>query len=375
MRSDISYAGAHRKLAGRGRQILMSALSLAVTASIAGARSAPATDSSAVVAEVGTHKITEQQVDAKLKLQLYNARKAVIDRMVDDYLVQQAAEREKLSVAAYLKREIDDKAAADVNEAAARKFYDQNKDKLPGLKAAGSFDKIKDRLIAALRQQAQQQKRAELLASLRKQADVKVLLEPPRVEVASGGHPALGPGNAPVTIVEFGDFQCPFCRAAESSVKAVRHKYGDHVQLVYVDFPLSFHNNAMHAANAARCAGEQGKFWQYHDALFADQAKLAPADLKATAKKLGLETAKFDICLSQGRYDNAISRDVALGHKLNVTGTPTFFIDGRLLEGAQPEASFIEVIDEELAAAHSKPEQARIETKGKVAARVGGSSS
>jgi protein-disulfide isomerase len=148
----------------------------------------------------------------------------------------------------------------------------------------------------------------------------------------------------------------------------VRLKYGDRVRLVFVDFPLGFHNNAIGAANAARCAGEQGKFWQYHDALFAEQAKLAPDDLKATAKKLGLDATKFDVCLDRARYDNAINRDVELGHKLNVTGTPAFFINGRPLEGAQPELKFTEVIDEELASAQVQHERAGIDNKPTVAA-------
>jgi len=350
-------------------------LIIVVTASLVAAQSMPATDSSAVVAKVGNHEITQEQVDAKLRLQLYNARKAVLDQMVDEYLLEQAAASQKLSVTAYLKREVDDKAGAEVNEAAARKFYNENKDTLPTLKSAGSFDKVKDRLLAALRQRTAQQKRAELLAGLRKQTDIKLLLEPPRVEVAAGGHPAIGPSNAPVTIVEFGDFQCPFCGAAESTVKAVRLKYGERVRLVYIDFPLSFHNHAMQAANAARCAGEQDRFWQYHDALFADQAKLAPTDLKATAKKLGLDTAKFDLCLDRGQYDDAINRDVGLGRRLNVTGTPTFFIDGRPLEGAQPEAKFMEVIDEELVSAQGRQERASGDHKQKVATRSDGSKS
>ena len=367
MRNEAVFSTAHSTLAGR--HILMSTLIIAKTASVVMAGSAPTTDSSTVLAEVGNRTITQQQVDARLKLQLYNARKAVIDQMIDDYLLQQAAERQRLSITAYLKREVDDKAAGEVNEAVARKFYNENKDKIPALKSAGSYDKIKDRLLAALRNRVADQKRAELLASLRKQADVKVLLEPPRMEVAAGGHPALGPGKAPVTIVEFGDFQCPFCRAAESTVNAVRLKYGDRVRLVYVDFPLSFHNHSMDAANAARCAGEQDKFWQFHDAMFADQTKLAPADLKATAGKLKLDTAKFDKCVDQVRYQDAINRDVELGHKLNVTGTPAFFINGRPLEGAQPEAKFIEVIDDELSPAHGKSEQTSIEHRQNVAVR------
>lgn len=314
------------------------------------ARATAATDSGPVLAEIGNHKITQQEVDSKIKVQLYDARKEAVDQMVDDYLLQQAAKKEKLSVDDYIKREVDDKAAAEVNDATAKKFYDDNKDKIPALKAAGLYDKIKDRLIAALRQRDAQEQHEQLLARLRKDAGAKILLEAPRISVnLSAGHPTLGPKDAPVTMIEFADFQCPFCKRSEDAVKAVHEKYGDRVRLVFMDFPLSFHPHAMPAANAARCAGEQDKFWQYHDALFANQAKLEPNDLKATAKTLGLDTAKFNACFDKNQYSQAIQKDVDEGRKLNVTGTPTFFIDGREIVGAEPTENFENIIDQELA--------------------------
>lgn len=334
-----------RRPAGR----LLIAIAIAAGFALAtGGRPAAAAESGPVLAEVGSHKITQQQVDAKIKVQLYDARKSALDQMVDEYLLEQAAKKENLSVADYLKREVDDKVSASVTDASAKKFYDQHKSQIPALKSV-SYAKIKDRLIAALRQREAENEREELLARLRKQDGVKILLQAPRVAVATAGRPTLGPKDAPVTVVEFGDFQCPFCRRSEDTVKAMRKKYGDKVRLVFLDFPLSFHDHAMQAASAARCAQAQGKFWQYHDALFADQSKLAPADLKATAKKLGLNTKEFDACLDKGKYDAAIKEDLAEGHKLNVNGTPTFFIDGRPLVGAQPLPKFEQIIDEELA--------------------------
>ena len=322
------------------------ALALAIPA-----RASAAADSGPVVAEVGSHKITQQEVDAKIKVQLYDARKEAVDQMVDDYLLQQAAKKEKLSVADYVKREVNDKAAADVTDATAKKFYDENKDKIPGLKTAGSYDKIKDRLIAALRQRDAQQQHEQLLARLRKDGGAKILLAPPRIDVNLGaaGHPTLGPKNAPVTVIEFADFQCPFCKRSEDAVQAIHKKYGDQVQLVFMDFPLGFHPHAMPAANAARCAGGQGKFWQYHDALFANQSKLDPTDLKATAKTLGLDMTKFNACFDKSHYEQAIQQDLDEGHKLNVSGTPTFFINGREVVGAQPPENFENIIDQELA--------------------------
>lgn len=317
-----------------------------------------ANSSNPVLAEVGKHKITQQEVDSKIKAQLYDARKQALDQMMDEYLLQQAAKKQNLTVDQYVKREVDRKVAAEVNDATAKKFYDENKEKIPALKQAGSYDKIKDRLVAALRQRDMQQQQEQLLARLRKESGAKVLLQPPRIDVKVSGadNPTFGPTDAPVKVVEFADFQCPFCKRSEEAVKAIRDKYGNQVQLVFMDFPLSFHPHAMPAANAARCAQAQGKFWEYHDALFQDQAKLDANSLKAVAKKLGLDTGKFNACFDKNQYAPEIEKDVQEGHRLNVNGTPTFFIDGRELVGAQPTDQFVTIIDDELAknAAHNK---------------------
>ena len=171
----------------------------------------------------------------------------------------------------------------------------------------------------------------------------------PRVEVASAGHPSIGPANAPITIVEFSDFQCPFCKRVEPALKQVREKYGDNVRLVYMDYPLPMHDHAIDAAKAGRCAEEQGKFWQYHDAMFTDQNKESPADLKAIAKNLGMDTAKFDTCFDQAKTEAGVKADLEQGKALGIDGTPAFFINGRMLAGAQPAESFNKIIDEDLA--------------------------
>ena len=307
-----------------------------------------------VVATVGDHKISEKDLDAKVKPQLdqmraalekrvdqliadktFDLRRQTLESMTDDYLIDQAAQRDKLSVDDYLKKEYSGKSAA--TEADAKKYYDQNKG--PG---TAPFDKVKAQVIQMLNRQA-------LLERLRKNAPVKILLEPQRVAVNSSGHPALGAKDAPVTIVEFTDFQCPFCKRTEDTLKQLREKYGDKIRLVHMDFPLPFHSHALDAAKAARCANDQGKFWQFRDALFADQSKLAPGDLKATAKKLGLNTGQFGACFDKAKYESQIKSDQAAGAKVGVDGTPAFFIDGRPLTGAQPIPRFEELIDDELA--------------------------
>lgn len=313
-----------------------------------------ADDPNATVATVGAHKITAKDLDAKVQPQLdqmramlekrvtqliadksFDLRRQTLESMTDDYLVQQAADHDKLSVSDYLKKEYSGKNA--VTDADAKAFYDKNK-------GAGTapYDKIKPQLMEMMNKQA-------LLDRLRKNQPVKILLEPKRVVVDSGGHPALGAKDAPVTIVEFTDFQCPYCKATEATLKQLRDKYGDKIRLVHMDFPLPFHSHALDAAKAARCANDQGKFWQFHDSLFANQSKLAPADLKATAKTLGMNSTQFDACFDKAKYDSEIKADQAVGEKVGVDGTPAFFIDGRPLTGAQPAPKFEELIDDELA--------------------------
>ncbi len=303
-----------------------------------------------VIATIGSHPITQQEVDSRLKAQLtamdsqvYDLRRKTIESMADDYLIEQAAAKAKLSVSDYLKREVYDKIPPP-SDAIAKEFFDAHKAQIPQ-----PYDKVKPQVIAFLEQQAAADQRTKLLDSLRVGEPLTIKLKPPRFQVASLGHPELGPKDAPVTIVEFGDFQCPFCKKSEDSIKDVRTKYGDKVRLVYMDFPLSFHPNALPAAEAARCAGDQAKFWQYHDALFGAQPNLKSADLKAAAAKLGLDQKEFDACLDGNKYGNAISADQAYGSTLGVEGTPAFFINGRPLSGAQPAGEFEQIIDEELA--------------------------
>lgn len=165
----------------------------------------------------------------------------------------------------------------------------------------------------------------------------------------SGGHPERGPDGAPVTIVEFGDFQCPYCRRVEGTLREVRQHYGDKVRLVFEDFPLSFHHNAMNAALAARCAGEQDKFWQYHDALFSNQAALSPPDLKALADNLGLNISQFDACFDGRKYESEINADQAEARRAGADGTPYFLINDKPLSGAAPFSTFQSMINNALA--------------------------
>jgi protein-disulfide isomerase len=346
------------------RQLLRSALLAAIAAlifwPIVGAaatdrtptRSASSSGggSNTVLATIGDHPVTQGEVDSKVAVQLYDLRKQALDEIIDNYLVERAARMAGLKPDEYIGRQIRS-SIPRVTDQEAEKFYGEHKAQIDAQTGGRSFSQIEPRLIAALQHQRDQSGQEQLIRELRAQNHVSVLLEAPHVSVASAGHPSNGTASAPVTIIEFSDFQCPFCRAAESTLKQVRQKYGDQVRLVYMDFPLGFHPHAMDAARAARCAADQDKFWQFHDALFLDQKKLDPDNLRQTAAKIGLDRDKFNACFTSAQHDAGIRKDMAEGKSLGVTGTPTFFINGRELAGAQPPPKFDEVIDDELARA------------------------
>ena len=161
-------------------------------------------------------------------------------------------------------------------------------------------------------------------------------------------HPQRGGDNAAVTIVEYSDYQCPYCRAVESSLRRVLKKYGDQVRLVYMDFPLGFHQHAMEAAIAARCADEQGQFWSYHDALIENPSGLSTVALKTTAAQLGLDPVSFDACLDGRKYESAVVADRTQGERIGAHGTPYFIVGSHPMSGAQPDSAFESAIDYQL---------------------------
>jgi protein-disulfide isomerase len=340
--------------------VSLSIAAAGLTLGLAGIGRAAAKSNGAVLATVGSMKITEAQVDEKARPQLsaiqsqvYQAKKRALDQIIDDYLIDQAAKKAGLTTDAYLKREVQEKAT-EPTEKEMKDFYDQNQARI-----RQPYDRIKAPLKQYMERQELSAARSELISKLRKDAGVKVMLKAPRVDVSTQYSAAAeGPSNAPITIVEFSDYQCPFCQRAESSVKEVLKKYGDKVRLIYMDFPLPMHSNALKAAQAARCAGDQGKYWQFHDALFADQSKLDQAGLKATAGNLKLDTKKFDECTAGDLHMEEIRKSQMEGSDVGVDGTPTFLINGRLMSGALPASEMEAVIDEELAAQNVKEAKA-----------------
>jgi protein-disulfide isomerase len=350
MAGQFTVSGVARRNWKIGKSSMLVAAMALMAAVASGPVARAATGGDQVVATIGDKQITEAELNEKIAGQMammqnkiYDLKKKAIQSIADDYLAEQAAKKEGITKEAYLKREIDDKAPPP-SEAEIKKFYEDRKAQIHK-----PYDEIKDQIAAFLARQSTAKRRQEVFSKLESQAGMKMMLEPPRLQVASDGTATTGPKDASVVIVEFSDFQCPYCKRAESSMSEVRKEYGDKIRTVYRDYPLPIHDHAMKAAEAARCAEEQGKFWPYHDELFNDQTKLDDAGLKASAAKIGLNTKQFDECLDKDKYADQIKKDSEYGTTVGVHGTPAFFINGRFLDGAQPPQAFEEVINDELA--------------------------
>jgi protein-disulfide isomerase len=294
------------------------------------------------VAEVHAEAADQfDQLDREYQMRKHEIAEAQLKKMVQDRLVDAEAAARGLSkdkVLAEIK-------PADVSDADAEAFYEKNKAQLP----QAPKDTLMPQIKMYLQKTGQQEAREKYFKTLEDKYKVDYLMEPMRVEVASNGFPARGPAAAPVTIVEFSDFQCPFCSRITPTLEQVVSKYGSKVRLVFRQFPLPMHPNAAKAAEAALCANEQGKFWEMHDAMFKDQGGLAVDGLKSKAAGIaGLNAASFNSCLDSGKETPAVQSDMKAGTKAGVNGTPAMFVNGRFISGVVSSDDLSKVIDEEL---------------------------
>ncbi|HUU35864.1 MAG TPA: thioredoxin domain-containing protein [Vicinamibacterales bacterium] len=310
-----------------------------------------------VVATVGDKKFTLKDVEARWQQDdpaerarvtqlLYQHRRQSIDQLIGDYFISEAAAKAGVTKEKFLEDELMARRGA-VTDAEIQKVFDENKDRV----GTQSVEQLKPSITQFILRNRDAQNVAILIDELRKAGPaVNVSLDPPRYQVALADHdPARGPENAPVTIVEFSEYQCPFCGRVTPTLKALEQKYAGKVRVVFKDFPLPNHLQAAKAAEAAHCAGDQGKYWELHDRLFANQQQLQIADLKKHAAAIGLDQAKFDQCLDAGTHAADVQADVDLGAEMGVQSTPTLYINGRIVTGAQPAAVFEQIIDDELA--------------------------
>jgi len=313
-------------------------------------------------AEVNGAPIMTAEVDAKLgnklnqlQQQIYALRQKQLDTMIDQKLLEEESAKRGVTIAALVQAEVTSHVTPATSED-AEKFFKEN-----SAKFKGDFKSLEEQIKNFLTGQLLQTREQEFLKSLRAAAKVDVLLTRPpifRFKVAIDGAPVRGNASAPVTIVEFADYHCPFCRKAEPVLDELRAKYGAKIRIAYLDFPLdNLHPQARAAAEASHCALEQGKFWEFHDRLFKNDPDSSQAALNRIAKEIGMDVAAFEACSSSGKYKTPVQASVQEGSRLEVTGTPTFFINGRILTGAQPVGAFVTIIDEELAGTAAAPRE------------------
>ena len=297
-----------------------------------------------VVGRVGDADISMDEIQALVKGQLvqleaqrFELLEAGVYQIAEQKaLVLEAAARE-VTLEQLMLTEVADKVGP-VSAEEIEQVYNDNQDEL----GDRPLEQVRPLIAEYLDQQRRTERRTEFVGSL---------LAKYGVEVGDGGRASRGGGkDAPVTIIGFSDYECPYCGRGEETVKQVLEAYGDKVRYVHRDFPLSFHQNAKPAAEAARCAGDQDKFWEFHDEIFKRQRELSTETYQALADELELDREKFDECVSSGKYGGAVDADMAAGGAAGVNGTPAFFINGRSLSGAQPFEAMQRIIDAELKA-------------------------
>jgi protein-disulfide isomerase len=287
----------------------------------------------------------EQAQLRRMMQQVFGVKHRALQAVLDQKLVEAEAKKRGVSPEELLKVEVDSKVA-DPSEEQVSAYYQAHQGQFNQ-----PYDDAKAKLREGLKTQEILKARQVYIQGLMQVAvndgELMVMLRPPVIDVSPDPARLRGNPKAPVTIVEFSDFSCPFCRKSEAILAELLAKYPDKVKLGYRDFPLrQIHPQAQLAAEASRCAGEQGKYWEYHDLLFANGEKLGRDDLLADARTLKLDDQAFDACLSSGRFKPQVEQDLQLGTRLGVVSTPAFFVNGVFLDGAQSLEVFEKMVKE-----------------------------
>jgi protein-disulfide isomerase len=280
----------------------------------------------------------------QLKNQEYELKLKGLANVLKERLLENEAVSKGLSTEAFLEQYVDRNVPAP-SPSEIEAFYLAQKDAYNQ-----PLDDVKVQVEGALTRARRQRARQIYMDSLQHNATLSILLDRPRVQIDPDPLRMRGAATAPITIIEFGDFQCPYCQGAEQILKSLMDKYKDKLRVGFRDFPLKqIHPDAQQAAEASRCAGEQGKFWEYHDLLYANQSRLDANGLREHARAVGLDLEKFSACLTSWKFTPAVENDFRLGLASGVSSTPSFFVNGIVISGLQPASSFEKIIDSELA--------------------------
>jgi protein-disulfide isomerase len=274
-------------------------------------------------------------------MKVYEVRNRAFEQMANEQALDEAAAKAGKDRDAMMKEEVEKRTA--VSDEDVQKYYDENKDRFRNM----PFEKVAPAVKRQLQAQKQVAAMQEFTKGLREGIGFANELAPPTFDLSATG-PTQGPPDAPITLVEFSDYECPFCKASESIVKQVLARYPTQVKLVFKNFPLDTHPKARPAAEAALCAGEQGKFWEMHAKLFEKAPQIAPEQIASIAAEAGLDPKKLDECIQAKRFASEIDAAIAEGKKAGVAGTPAFYVNGVPIAGGRTVDDFVKAINAEL---------------------------
>lgn len=316
-------------------------------------------DPECVVAEVAGETITKDELECPLlqriytlESEIYKLKRSRLDQMIRNILLEKEAASRDMTEQQLLESVVTENP--EVSDDEVDKYCEANAEQLKDWE--GSEDELREKVREFLAQRKQQEEIRDYADRLKEKYEVNIWLERPSlplIRIDIEGRPTRGPSDAPVVIVEFSDPFCPACRKAHKTMHQIMDTYGDRIRWVFKDFPLPAHKGAKTAAEAAHCAEEQGKFWEYQDMVFNAEEKPDTETLKQYAATLQLDVNRFAQCLESEKYDGQIEQDMEAGKKVGISATPTFIINGRMVSGALSFDAFKERVDQELEAAVS----------------------
>jgi protein-disulfide isomerase len=311
-----------------------------------------AADGHGVVAEISGQKLTaeylQQKESGKLlqaRYQYYMSERKALEELIDDQLLANEAQAKGLTVDQLLDKEVYSEVK-DPTEDQLKVYYE-------GIDTKESYDALRTQVLEHIRDGRRTKAKAAYIDGLRQKAHIAVLLMPPAVAVDVAGSYVRGAKDAEVTIVEFADYECPYCVQVNPHIQKIQKEYGDKIAFVFKDMPLPMHHKAQKAAEAARCAGTQGKFWEYHDVLFYSGGTLTVPQLKEHARVLRLNGEEFDQCLDSGETAAGVKKDFEEGKSMGLTGTPSFFINGHFFSGAVDYDMLKQMVEQQLSVNHA----------------------
>ncbi len=308
-----------------------------------------------IAAKVAGTVITDEELETPiasriydLKKQIYKTKRQRLEKLLAEKVLEKEARSRKITSKQLINDEVLSKGIA-VSDEEVNRYLFENRNRLQN--QTGSMTDLRRRIKVLLQHRKSYERVMAYAKSLEGKYGVTISLKaprPPHVKVDVEGDHALGPADAPVVIVEFSDYQCPVCQRSHQVVRKIREAFRGRIRWIFKDYPLSMHKYAEKAAEAARCAADQGKFWEYQDALFAADGELSPNRLHDYALKLGLDGDRFEQCLERGTYHKQVEQDYAEGKRVGVDGTPSFMINGRLISGYIALDRFKGMINKEL---------------------------